>query len=140
MTSPSKNSSPISEAQIEQYNRDGYLLVSGLISEDIAAKAEAAMWRCAGIDSNNPPSSWEHIQGGICLYNSVDLVNCFTPECLAAAAQLTEEDPSKFSKLHRHPEDLLRPRFPSSARGKGRCLQVFQMGLRLHHQYLSNLR
>ena len=54
MTSPSKNSSPISEAQIEQYNRDGYLLVSGLISEDIAAKAEAAMWRCAGIDSNNP--------------------------------------------------------------------------------------
>ena len=59
MTSPSKNSSPISEARIEQYNRDGYLLVSGLIPEDIAAKAEAAMWRCAGIDSNNPPSSWD---------------------------------------------------------------------------------
>ena len=82
MTSPSKNSSPISEAQIEQYNRDGYLLVSGLIPEDIAAKAEAAMWRCAGIDSNNPPSSWDDVQGGICLYNSVDLVNCFARNAL----------------------------------------------------------
>ena len=82
MINRNKNGSPISEAQIEQYDRDGYLLVSGLIPEDIAAKAEAAMWRCAGIDPNNPPSSWEHIQGGICLYNSADIVNCFTPQCL----------------------------------------------------------
>ena len=140
MTSPSKNNSPISEAQIEQYYRDGYLLVSGLIPEDIAAKAEAAMWRCAGLDSDNPPSSWEHIQGGICLYNSADLVNCFTPQCLAAAAQLTEEDPSTFSKLHRHPKTYCAPRLRSSARSKRRCLQVFQMGRCLHHQYLSDLR
>ena len=55
MTNLSKNSSPISEAQIEQYNRDGYLLVSGLIPEDIATKAEAAMWRCAGIEPEEPP-------------------------------------------------------------------------------------
>ena len=140
MTSPSKNNSPISEAQIEQYNRDGYLLVSGLIPDDIAAKAEAAMWRCAGIDPGNPPSSWEHIQGGICLYNSADLVNCFTPQCLAAAAQLTEEDLSTFSKLHRHPKTYCAPGLPSSARGKGGCLQVLQVGLCLHHQYLSNPR
>ena len=126
MTSPSKNSSPISEAQIEQYNRDGYLLVSGLILENIAAKAEAAMWRCAGIDSNNPPSSWDDVQGGICLYNSVDLVNCFTPECLAAAAQLTEEDPSTFSKLHRHPKTYCAPDFLAAQEAKEDVSKFFR--------------
>ena len=106
---PSLN--PLSEAQVEQYTRDGYLLVSGTIPEEIAAKAEAAIWSCAGFNPDLPPSSWEDAKGGICLYNSADLVNCFTPQCLAAAAQLAGDAPSTFSKLHRHPKTYCAPDF-----------------------------
>ena len=140
MTTLNENGSPISESQIDQYHRDGYLLVSGLIPDDIAAKAAAAMWRCAGIDSNNPPTSWDDVQGGICLYNSAALVDCFTPQCLAAAAQLTGEDPSTFSKLHRHPKTYCAPDFIAAQEARARYLQVLQMGLCLHYQYLSNPR
>lgn len=126
MTHPSKNGSPISEARIEQYSRDGYLLVSGLIPDDIAAKAEAAMWRCVGVDPDKRPSSWSHVQGGICLYNSADLVNCFTPECLAAAARLTGEDPSTFSKLHRHPKTYCAPDFLAAQESKEDVSKFFR--------------
>ena len=126
MTSLNKNGSPISEAQIEQYHRDGYLLVSELIPEDTAAKAEAAMWRCAGIDPNKPPSSWDDVQGGICLYNSADLVNCFTPQCLAVAAQLTGEDPATFSKLHRHPKTYCAPDFVAAQEAKEDVSKFFR--------------
>ena len=126
MSNPSKNDSPISDAQIEQYDRDGYLLVSGLIPDDIAAKAEAAMWRCAGITPNNPPSSWEHVQGGICLYNSAAIVDCFTPQCLNAAAQLTGEDPSTFSKLHRHPKTYCAPDFLAAQEAKEDVSKFFR--------------
>jgi hypothetical protein len=102
---------PLAPAQVEQYDQDGFLLVSGLIPEAIAAKAEAAMWRCIGADPNAPPSSWENAPGGIRLYNNANLVNCFTSQCLAAAAQLTREAPSTFSKLHRRPKTYCAPDF-----------------------------
>ena len=35
----------LSEEQVEAYHRDGYLLVSGLIPEDVAERAESTMWR-----------------------------------------------------------------------------------------------
>ncbi len=126
MTSRGSNSSLISEAQIEQYHRDGYLLVSGLIPEGTAAKAETAMWRCVGIDPEDPPSSWEKVQGGICLYNSAALVNCFTPGCLAAAAQLTEDDPATFSKLHRHPKTYCAPDFLAAQEAKEDVSKFFR--------------
>ncbi|MCZ6677017.1 MAG: phytanoyl-CoA dioxygenase family protein [Candidatus Poribacteria bacterium] len=102
---------PLSQAQIEQSDREGYLLVSGLIPEEIAAKAEAAMWRCAGLDPDEPPASWENAPGGIRLYNDTDLKNCYTPQCLAAAAQLTGEDPSTFGKSDTHPKTYCAPDF-----------------------------
>ena len=89
------------------------------------------MWRCVGIDPDKSPSSWDNIQGGICLYNSADLVNCFTPECLAAAAQLTGADPSTFSKLHRHPKTYCAPDFLAAQEAKVDVFQVFQMGTAL---------
>ena len=35
----------LSEEEVEAYHRDGYLLVSGLIPEDVAERAESTMWR-----------------------------------------------------------------------------------------------
>ena len=101
----------LSKDQVDQYDRDGYLLVSGLIPEEIAAKAEAAMWRWVGINPDEPPASWEDVPGGIRLYNDADLVNCYTPQCLAAAAQLTRDDPSTFSKTRTHPKTYSAPDF-----------------------------
>ena len=36
--------------QVASYIEDGYLLVSGLIPRDVVQRAEAAMWRCMGLD------------------------------------------------------------------------------------------
>ena len=35
----------LSQEQVQAYHRDGYLLVSGLIPEDVAERAESTMWR-----------------------------------------------------------------------------------------------
>ena len=100
----SAHASPLSPDQVEQYRRDGYLLVSGLIPDDAAARAEEAMWRCIGCDPENPPPSWEVVPGDLRLYNDPDLKNCFTPDLLAAAAQITGDDLSTFSKSDTHPK------------------------------------
>ena len=34
--------------QVDQYNQEGYLLVSGLIPNSISVKAEQEMWHCSG--------------------------------------------------------------------------------------------
>lgn len=102
---------PLSKEQIAQYDKDGCLLVSGLIPEDIAERAEAAMWECIGMDASAPPSSWEGAPGGIRLYNDVDLVNCYTPEYLAASAHLADADPTTFSKTDTHPKTYCAPDF-----------------------------
>ncbi len=105
------NPTILSKDQIDQYDRDGYLLVSGLIPEVIAAKAEAAMWRCVPIGDRDEPTSWQHARGGIRLFNDADLANCYTPEYLAATAQLTGDDPSTFSKCSIHPKTYCAPDF-----------------------------
>ena len=38
----------LSQEQLTQYDRDGYVLVSGLIPEETIANAEAAMWSVLG--------------------------------------------------------------------------------------------
>jgi hypothetical protein len=48
---------PLSDAQLLQYRRAGYLLVSGLVPDPIARGAEAAMWRHLGADPQSP-ASW----------------------------------------------------------------------------------
>ena len=40
--------------QLLQYEREGYLLVSGLISHNISLRAEKAMWRIMEMDPNDP--------------------------------------------------------------------------------------
>ena len=99
-----QNSVPLSMEQLGRYYRDGYLLVSGLVPEDVSARAERAMWHCIGCDPQNPPLPWDNAPGDLRLYNNADLKNCFTPNVISAAAQLTGDHASTFSKSDTHPK------------------------------------
>jgi hypothetical protein len=89
------SSSVLSQQQLDQYARDGYLLVSGLIPAEVAARAEAAMWRSVGV-SPDDPSSWTSVPQNHQRYEAPELVACYTPEFLAAAAELAGDDPATF--------------------------------------------
>jgi hypothetical protein len=43
---------------LRAYHRDGYLVVSGLLSPQIAERAERTMWALCGLDPKAPPESW----------------------------------------------------------------------------------
>ncbi|MBV7334465.1 phytanoyl-CoA dioxygenase family protein [Chloroflexi bacterium TSY] len=88
--------------QLAQYETDGYLLVSGLIAEPIAEKAEAAMWNLMRMKPDDP-QTWTQIPAEaeyhearrIVIFNGVtdpDLLACATPEYLLATAQVIGED------------------------------------------------
>jgi hypothetical protein len=47
----------LSQKQLAQYARDGYVLISGLIPEETIANAEAAMWSVLDMDPGDP-ASW----------------------------------------------------------------------------------
>jgi phytanoyl-CoA dioxygenase PhyH len=77
--------------QEQDYHRNGCLLVTGLIPPEVAAAAETAMWRLTGA-SPEDPVSWAELPRGHGSYDSPELVACYTPEYLAAAAQLAGDD------------------------------------------------
>lgn len=79
--------------QQAEYRERGYLLVSGLIPDDVSARAEAAMWRLIGADPRDP-ASWEGAGGGHAAYADADLVACYTPAVLDAAARVAGDDPA----------------------------------------------
>jgi hypothetical protein len=124
----------LSQEQVARYDRDGYLLISGLIAEEVAAKAEAAMWRCVGATPDDP-ASWQSARGGICLFNDPEIANCYTPQFLAAAAQLTREDPTTFSKCATHPKTYCAPDY-LEAQAAGEDLTRF---FKWHCVYAINL-
>ncbi len=75
--------------QAQQYAAQSYLLVSGLIPEEVAERAEAALWRLLEANPNDPaswPTGTAHQA-----YDSPELVACYTPAFLSAAAQLAGE-------------------------------------------------
>ena len=41
-------------SQIIFYIENGYLVVSGLIPDDIVVRSEQAMWNCMGLDIHKP--------------------------------------------------------------------------------------
>jgi len=88
---------PLSQDQIGQYLVNGYLQVSGLIPDEVVSRAEDAAWRCMGVDRNDP-ATWDDRPKGHPAYEDADLVACYTPALLAAAAQLGEgaPDPSAY--------------------------------------------
>ena len=51
----------LSEQQLTQFEKQGYLLLPGLIPEETVTKAAAAMWRMMGMAAENP-DSWGHFK------------------------------------------------------------------------------
>ena len=87
--------------QLQQYNTDGYLLVSGLIPDLVTKKAEKAMWNLMKMDPNDI-QTWDRIPREaeysetrrIVIYYGIqdsDLLACATPEYILATAQLIGE-------------------------------------------------
>lgn len=92
----------LSDEQMARYEQDGYVLVSGLLSDDVMDRAEVAMWRVLEMDRDDS-STWTRIPEGV-EYNEnrgliahygvedPDLVACATPDFMKAVAQLIGED------------------------------------------------
>ena len=88
--------------QLAQYEADGCLLVSGLIPEPVAEKAQAVMWHLMEMHPNQP-ETWTHIPKAaeyleyrkVVVFYGIqepDLMACATPKYLLATAQLIGED------------------------------------------------
>ncbi|HLJ53776.1 MAG TPA: phytanoyl-CoA dioxygenase family protein [Chthonomonadaceae bacterium] len=80
----------VSGEQVQVYLEQSYLLVSGLIPDDVSRAAEAAMWRLLGLRPDDP-AGWSSVSVAHQSYDSPELVACYTPELLAAAALLDGE-------------------------------------------------
>jgi len=85
----------LSSEQEQSYERDGFLLVSGLIPEEVSAAAEAAMWRLLGARAEDP-ATWADLPRGHQTWESPELLACYTPWYLAAAARLAGDEPDSF--------------------------------------------
>jgi phytanoyl-CoA dioxygenase PhyH len=85
----------LTEEQTRAYEEAGYLLVSGLIPPEISAAAEAAMWQVIGVRPDDP-ASWSDRPRGHQAFDSPEILACYVPEYLAAAAQLAGDDPATF--------------------------------------------
>jgi hypothetical protein len=85
----------LTEEQERFYAEQGYLLVSGLIPAEIETEAEAAMWRAIGAQPDEP-ASWAAIAPGHTVFEEPKLTACYTPQILAAAARLSDDDPATF--------------------------------------------
>ena len=77
------------------YEENGYLLASGLIPDDIAEAAEAAMWREMGL-SPDDPAGWSAAPRGHGAYESPGIVAVYTPAFLTAAMALAGEPDGDF--------------------------------------------
>jgi len=92
-----KRALPLSGEQVQQYNRDGYLLVSGLIPENIVSGAAAAMWLSVGADTQ-APETWAILGPHPLVLQDKRLVATYTDSMVAAAAQLAGEHVASFRR------------------------------------------
>ena len=81
--------SVLTAEQARQYAAQSYLLVSGLIPEEVAERAETALW---GLLQARPddPASWPE-RAAHQAFESPELVACYTSAMIGAAAQLAGE-------------------------------------------------
>ena len=81
--------SVLTAEQARQYAAQSYLLVSGLIPEEVAERAETALW---GLLQARPddPASWPE-RTAHQAFESPELVACYTSAMMGAAAQLAGE-------------------------------------------------
>ncbi len=92
----------LTQSQIDSYQTDGYLLASGLISDNVSADAEARMWERMEMDPNDP-GTWSRVPDGgheysesrgVVIFNGLqdsELMACATPDYLTAVSQLIGE-------------------------------------------------
>lgn len=92
--------SVLTAEQRRMYEEQGYLLASGLIPEEIAQAGEAAMWRALQADPADP-ATWTSIASRHTTFDAPALVACYTPEVLAAAAELGGEAPESYRAPNR---------------------------------------
>lgn len=79
----------VNPEQIRQYEDEGYVLLSGLIGDEIAATAAATLWKGLGANRNDK-ATWANVPTGSG-HSAPEIVACFTPMICAAAAELTNE-------------------------------------------------
>ena len=118
----------LSQEKLAQYDRDGYVLVSGLIPEETIADAEAAIWSVLGMDREDP-ASWSPLpddtdgvtttvsQGVIEHFGVQDpaLLACCTPAFYEVQSQLARENADAFHCEKPQPEAVwTRSVFPVS--------------------------
>ncbi|MCY4400993.1 MAG: phytanoyl-CoA dioxygenase family protein [Candidatus Poribacteria bacterium] len=125
----------LSTAQIEQFEEEGYLLLSDLISKETIEKAEKAMWHTMGMDADDP-NSWEIVQRPFLTnfyienmahekrielfgVTNPDLLECCTPDYLTVLKQLAERYPSIPHCKSEYPDAIwAMNQFPISAEWK----------------------
>jgi hypothetical protein len=93
----------LSREQIEFYLENGYILASGLISDDITLRAEAKLWQELGITPDEP-EGWKDAESLGWTEMSAEIRACYTPAFLRAAMQLAEGEPEPtfFQPRKRH--------------------------------------
>lgn len=81
---------PLTDAQVADFERDGYVLLRGAIPHVLAKKAEAAIWKTLDADPNDP-TTWEGKSAGTGISHA-DAVAVFTRE-LAITVDLLSGEP-----------------------------------------------
>jgi len=119
----------LTQEQLAQYRLDGYVLVSGLISEETIANAEAAMWFTLGMNRDDP-TSWSpfpeetdglttNVNLGLIEHFGLQtpaLLACCTPAFYEVQDQLTQKNPGAFHCQNPQPEAVwTRSVFPVSS-------------------------
>ena len=94
--------SPLTYEQVYHFMEEGYVKVSGLISPEVAARADNAAWRVVGIDPHEP-EGWKTLTHGVFTIDPA-VMSMYTPELRIAAAQLASQDPHLFN-MSRVPEN-----------------------------------
>ena len=97
--------SVVTDEQVEQFRREGHILLSGLIPEEVARCGEAAMWALLEMDPEDP-ETWSEVpdhavhkptrhlvQHQNCA--APDILACYTDEVLTALSELTGKDRGK---------------------------------------------
>jgi ectoine hydroxylase-related dioxygenase (phytanoyl-CoA dioxygenase family) len=87
--------SALSYDQVYHFMEEGYVVVSGLIPKDVAARADEAAFRVVGIDINDP-ATWLTAKHST-FSEDPALMAMYTPAVRTAAAQLASTDPHMFS-------------------------------------------
>ena len=95
----------MTEEQKKQFRKEGYLVASGLVPEDMARKGEDAMWAALEMDRDDP-ETWGRVSAHAMTKRNrampqnrrsdkPDILACYTDDILTALSELTGVDGSE---------------------------------------------